>query len=298
MTRLLLFLLATALAAQPRLEVIAAYYGLDTRFAEVTERVRGAQLRGVVQLTVGGDSMGIDPLPGTVKVLRVYYRVNGVFAHGEWRDGELVRIPENAPAPAPTVSSSLRLLEARYGSTARSQDVLARLQSLVQNNRLNLTVSNQTMGGDPAVGAAKSLVLTYEWQGQRFEVRTREGRTLNIPGEGAAIGGHATSAPAQSTDNVCFFAEPNYQGAQQCWRAGEEQPQFNAGTRFASVRFTGNVRAVELFEAVRFNGRVWRVEGNQPDLAAAAGGGGGGFFSNTNSANAWALTPGSLRVVQ
>jgi hypothetical protein len=265
--------------------------------------VRGTQLRGVVQLTVGGESMGLDPLPGTVKVLRVYYRVEGVFAHGEWRDGELVRIPASAsapaaaPAPPPATMSGLRLIDARYGSAARSQDVLGRLQPLVQNNRLNLAVNNQTMGGDPAVGAAKSLVLIYEWQGQRYEVRTREGRTLNIPGEGAVIAQSTpapAAAPAAPVDGVCLFTEPNYQGASQCWRAGEEQPQFNAGTRFASVRFSGRVRSLELFEAVRFNGRIQRVEGDQADLAALAGG--GGFFATANAGNAWVQTPGSLRV--
>ena len=313
MTRLsfLLALVLAALQAQPpRVEILAAYYGLNNNFADVTEKVRARQTTGGVQLPVNGESLGIDPLPGTVKVLRLYYRVNGEFNQGEWRDGDNARVgnptgggffgnrgrgnadgrTRNQTQP---IAPVLTLIDAKYGERNRVNDVLARLQGMIQNNRLTVLVNNTTMGGDPAVAVAKQLTVVYDWQGQRFTVNVKEGFTLDIPANNATVTGSATATA--SPDGVCLFSGSNYQGASQCFNAGQEITQFDAGTTFRSVRFQGRVRSLELFQAVRFNGRAQRVDGDQPDLAATFGGG-GGFFGNSDNSNAWVINPGSIRV--
>ena len=72
-------------------------------------------------------------------------------------------------------------MQASYGAGNRRRDVTNRLQSLVRNNRLDVLVNNNTMGGDPALGQPKNLQLTYEYQGQRRNTNMGEGGRLTVP---------------------------------------------------------------------------------------------------------------------
>jgi hypothetical protein len=42
-------------------------------------------------------------------------------------------------------------------------------------------VNNNTLGGDPAVGADKVLIVIYRYQGEEQATAVREGNTLSIP---------------------------------------------------------------------------------------------------------------------
>ena len=57
-----LLLLAAALPAQT-LEVIAAYYGADRNFVDVTANVRAQAQADGLALSVGSESLGGDPFP-------------------------------------------------------------------------------------------------------------------------------------------------------------------------------------------------------------------------------------------
>ena len=76
--------------------------------------------------------------------------------------------------------SGLRILSATYGSGNRVIDVTNMLNSRVQNNALSMSVNNETMGQDPAVGADKVLQVTYELNGNRQQVSVNEGKSLRI----------------------------------------------------------------------------------------------------------------------
>src|SRR3974390_165549 len=67
-------------------------------------------------------------------------------------------------------------------SNARNQDVAGRLRSLIRNGHLT-TVSDSTMGTDPAPGAKKTLWVTYNVGGRSGnQPRTvPEDGQLNIP---------------------------------------------------------------------------------------------------------------------
>ena len=60
-------------------------------------------------------------------------------------------------------------------------DVTRRLQKIIQNNTLNVMVTNANMGGDPNKGAGKSLKLDYSFRGQRRQVVVNEGKRLRLP---------------------------------------------------------------------------------------------------------------------
>lgn len=74
----------------------------------------------------------------------------------------------------------LQILSASYGARDSFADVRQRLQSQVQNDRLDLQVTNATMGGDP-IHQAKTLRISYEWAGKRHNLVVPENQQLFIP---------------------------------------------------------------------------------------------------------------------
>jgi len=91
---------------------------------------------------------------------------------------EYIASAQVAPRPS---WRGLRLEQASYGAGDRVWDVTGRLQDLVQNNALEFRVDNRSMGGDPAPGMRKQLVVVYFHRGQKREVSAYEGEYLRIP---------------------------------------------------------------------------------------------------------------------
>lgn len=82
--------------------------------------------------------------------------------------------------------NSLKILSAWYGSPVNGwQDVTQMLNYEVQKNRrLKLTVSNDTLAGDPAEGSCKDFVITYRFKGVVRSEKAVEGDSvlINIDG--------------------------------------------------------------------------------------------------------------------
>jgi hypothetical protein len=192
---LLSIFLAANLAAQGALEVVAAYWGVTDRYVDVTSQVKSqTQLNGL-NFTVATSTFGFDPVPGQVKTLRIYYRLNGQLTNGEWRDGMTVQVAATGSANANITQRNpipLRVTKALYGKGGLVRDVTAVIQSRVVNNTLAIPVNNDFMGGDPAIQQVKDFVMTYEWQGVAYEMFAKEGDTVNLP-DGSVI----AAAPAQ-----------------------------------------------------------------------------------------------------
>lgn len=91
---------------------------------------------------------------------------------------EYVASAQAAPLPS---RHELRLEQASYGAGDQAMDVTGRLQELLQNNSLEFRVDNRGMGGDPAPGMRKQLVVVYSYRGQRREVSAYEGEYIRIP---------------------------------------------------------------------------------------------------------------------
>jgi hypothetical protein len=76
---------------------------------------------------------------------------------------------------------TLGIDEAIYGSENVSVDVKTLLESWITDNKLQVSISNGNMGGDPEFGKVKTLNLKYRWQGSLYENEVREGGFLDIP---------------------------------------------------------------------------------------------------------------------
>jgi len=55
------------------------------------------------------------------------------------------------------------------------------LRSRVREGAINFAVTNAALGGDPAIGADKYLIVIYRYKGEEAATFVREGHTLTIP---------------------------------------------------------------------------------------------------------------------
>lgn len=98
----------------------------------------------------------------------------GLFSTINGRDAKGVALLDLASLPATRNLIVEEILEARYGTSQASNDVLQVIKSALVAGKVNLSISTTTMGGDPAPGSTKYLTLRY---------RTNRGeRTARIGG--------------------------------------------------------------------------------------------------------------------
>jgi hypothetical protein len=76
---------------------------------------------------------------------------------------------------------TLQINRAVYGKEGLGKDVTQRLQKMIQNNTLDVKVTNVTMGGDPNKGSDKTLKVDYTFRGKRLQVVVKEGDRLTLP---------------------------------------------------------------------------------------------------------------------
>jgi len=178
---------------QTRLRIARAQYGAQSRFVDVTDQLNSQIQNDSLNLQVTNYAMGGDPAPGERKVLTVFYIFNGRNGRAFANEGEFLTLPrENGDRDRDDDAyyhkywpggsdSALQILQATWGERDRQVDVTRRVASMVQGNRLEMPVTNQFMGGDPAYGSTKFLRVIYLWRGLRYEANATEGQTLSIP---------------------------------------------------------------------------------------------------------------------
>ena len=83
--------------------------------------------------------------------------------------------------PAQAQGRQLHINKAIYGKNGQGIDVTNHLRSLIQNNTLNVKVNNSNTGGDPNVGADKSVKVEYTYQGRTSTKVVKEGDPLQLP---------------------------------------------------------------------------------------------------------------------
>jgi hypothetical protein len=264
---------APAAAAGGALRILRASYSGGRRAAAdvtriVTERVSGDFL----ELTVSGDTLGGDPAPGTVKTLTVEYEWNGQRQTATARDLETLVIP---------AVTSLSVVRASYGVPGRMMDTTPAVASRLSNNRLELTVTGDTLGGDPAPGVVKTLTVDYDLNGRRRTATAQDGETLRVPGGGSrpaapsgAIGIPLKGkAPLQQMGAAgpCLYRQPNYGGEAVCLTAGQATAAIaNGQAGFRSLRMNG-AAAIDLFELPNYTGRSQSINADVPDLLRLPG---------------------------
>lgn len=180
--------------------IIRAEYGSRTQRADVTNLLIDLVARGGDngRLAVNEVTMGGNPAPGKDKALYVQARNrNGeerefefkehtymdvrIFdvrevRHDDWDDRQ-----PNHEGHDRDAWNRLTIIRGFYGVQGNTTNVTDLLRSRVREGILSIPVMNHALGGDPAPGAEKVLIVIYRYQGNESATAVPEGRTLTIP---------------------------------------------------------------------------------------------------------------------
>ncbi len=192
--------------------ITRADYGFKNQRNEVTDILKDLVGRGGVngRVAVNNQTMGGDPAIGKNKSLHILARnrrnEEREFNYNEGGFVEVsvfnVRRDERDERPANYGGrdhddrddhaanyggrdhdewNGLRIIRGYYGVQGRTFNVTDVLQSRIREGVLSFVVTNSALGGDPAIGAGKTLIVVYRHQGKESATAVREGNTLTIP---------------------------------------------------------------------------------------------------------------------
>lgn len=177
--------------------IIRADYGYRDQRTDVTNLLADLISRGGVngRLAVNNQTMGGDPAVGRDKSLRIFARNRrNEEREFEYKEGGFLDVrmfavrrddwddrPATYGGPDRDEPNGLRIIRAFYGVQRRTVDVTDLLRSRVREGTLSFVVTNGALGGDPAVGADKVLIVVYKFEGRETAAAVREGNTLTIP---------------------------------------------------------------------------------------------------------------------
>jgi hypothetical protein len=177
-------------------QILRADYGFRNQRNDVTDILKDLIGRGGVngRLAVNNQTMGGDPAIGKDKSLRIFARNRRNeerefnFNEGAFVDVRVFAIRRDDWDDRPPAygdrdrdANGLRIIRAYYGVQRRTVDVTDLLRSRMREGTLTFVVTNEALGGDPAVGADKVLIVVYRFEGRETAAAVREGNTLTIP---------------------------------------------------------------------------------------------------------------------
>lgn len=184
-------------------QIVRAEYGTRTQHNDVTDIVKDLVGRGGVngRVAVNNQTMGGDPAVGADKHLRIWAR-NRRFEEREfdYREGGFVEVGtfivrrdrgdwNDRPANYGDRDRDrdrdddhgVSIVRAYYGWQGSTVNVTELLRGRMRDGQISFVVTNSAMGGDPAIGADKVLVVIYRYQGTEKAAIVREGYTLTLP---------------------------------------------------------------------------------------------------------------------
>ncbi|HTF23655.1 MAG TPA: hypothetical protein VK937_07005 [Candidatus Limnocylindria bacterium] len=190
-------------------KILRADYGFKNQRSDVSDILKDLIERGGVngRVAVNNQTMGGDPAVGRDKSLRIFAR-NRRNEEREFNYKEsgfvearmfTVRRDDRDDHPANNVDhdrdarpahygdrdrddwNSLKIIGGYYGVQGRTVNVTDVLRSRIREGVLSFVVTNSALGGDPAIGADKILIVVYRHQGKESATAVREGYSLTIP---------------------------------------------------------------------------------------------------------------------
>src|SRR5690348_6172968 len=180
-------------------QIVRAEYGSRTQHNDVTDILKDLIGRGGVngRVAVNNQTIGGDPAVGADKHLRTWARNRRNeerefdFKEGGFIEAAMFNVrrdrddwndrPANSGGQYQDDCPGVRIVRAYYGWGGNTVNVTEMLRSRMRDGQISFVVTNSAMGGDPAVGADKILVVIYRYQGRESATIVREGNTLTIP---------------------------------------------------------------------------------------------------------------------
>ncbi len=169
--------------AGPGWQVMSADWGAGSRWIDVTYRVR-VMLSGNGVVRATNQNLGGDPAVGADKVLRIFARNSRAqssqftYSEGGYIDASQFYDYGGGVGDGDG-GDGLRVMWADWGSGNQRMEVTKRVRALLSGNG-TVRVTNQNLGGDPAVGADKQLrISARDMQGRTRELSYREGAYID-----------------------------------------------------------------------------------------------------------------------
>jgi len=176
-------------------QILRADYGFKNQRNNVTDILIDLVGRGGVngRVVVNNQTMGGDPAVGKDKSLRIFARNRRNeerefnFNEGAFVEARMFMVRRDDWDDRPPGygeredSNGLRIIRAYYGVQGHTVNVTDLLRSRIREGTLSFVVTNSALGGDPAIGADKVLIVVYRYQGNETAAAVREGNTLTIP---------------------------------------------------------------------------------------------------------------------
>ena len=202
-------------------QILRADYGFKNRRSDVSDILKDLIERGGVngRVAVNNQTMGGDPAVGKDKSLRIFARNRrneerefnyneGGFVEARmftvrrdvrddhpanygdrdrddhpanYGDHDRDARPANYGDRDRDDWNSLKIIGGYYGVQGRTVNVTDVLRSRIRDGVLSFVVTNSALGGDPAVGADKILIVVYRYQGKESATAVREGYSVTIP---------------------------------------------------------------------------------------------------------------------
>ncbi|MGA8767257.1 MAG: hypothetical protein WB559_09575 [Candidatus Acidiferrales bacterium] len=182
-------------------QIVRADYGYKDQRMDVTNLLLDLLSRGGVngRIAVNNQTMGGDPAQGKDKSLHIFAR-NGRnqehefdYREGGFVDASVFVVPRNDWDDRGRNDGrsdrgndrddwrGLSIIRGYYGVQGRMANVTELLRSNARGRGFTANVNNGSMGGDPAPGADKVLIVVYRFDGQETATAVREGNILSIP---------------------------------------------------------------------------------------------------------------------
>jgi hypothetical protein len=180
-------------------QIVRAEYGTKNQHNDVTGIVNDLVGRGGVngRVAVNNQTMGGDPAVGAEKHLRIWARNRrNEEREFDFKEGGFIDVATfNVRRDRDDFEyrqggygdrdrddyQGLRIVRAYYGWHENTVNVTEILRGRMRDGQISFVVTNSALGGDPAVGADKILVVIYRYQGREAAAIVREGNTLTIP---------------------------------------------------------------------------------------------------------------------
>ena len=190
-------------------QIQRADYGFKNQRSDVSDILKDLIERGGVngRVAVNNQTMGGDPAVGRDKSLRIFARnrrneerefnyKEGGFVEARMftvrhddRDDHPANYGDHDRDARPAHYgdrdredwNSLKIIGGYYGVQGRTVNVTEVLRSRIREGVLSFVVTNSALGGDPAIGADKILIVVYRYQGKESATAVREGYSVTIP---------------------------------------------------------------------------------------------------------------------
>lgn len=190
-----------ARAQEDTWQIARADYGFRNQRTDVTDILKDLIGRGGVngRVAVNNQTMGGDPAVGKDKSLRIFAKNRRNeerefnFNEGSFVEARMFNVRREDWNDRPRGDgerehdrdrdgrNGLTIIGGYYGVQGRTVNVTDLLRSRIRDGVLSFVVTNGALGGDPAIGADKILIVVYQYQGRESATAVREGTALTIP---------------------------------------------------------------------------------------------------------------------